>query len=165
MQSCSVRGHDATRKGEGGTACFRRHLSAMSGAAHIQPSHKTLLALRYGAWRGGRQPVDVAILNAAPRGNVRPVIVFPALVPGDFSTFALRNYIARLGYATHASEQDCVPAWREAASDRRSVVTVSTGSLPTRSAGALMAFTLVNLQSCSPGAVRPVTILGTPFAQ
>ncbi len=56
----------------------------------------------------GRAPLEMAALLAAnpwlrkvPRGDGHPVVVFPGLGANDFTTRPLRNFLDRLGYATH----------------------------------------------------------------
>lgn len=55
-----------------------------------------------------RAPLELAALVAAspwlrklPRGDGHAVIVFPGLAANDFTTLPLRQFLDRLGYATH----------------------------------------------------------------
>lgn len=108
------------------------------------------------------------ILSAAPKGDGHPVLVFTGLVAGDFSTLALRNYIARLGYAAHAWEQglnlgprpgvgeSCIRQVQRIHRQYRTPVSLIGWSL-----GGIYARELAKLL---PDAVRMVITLGTPFA-
>ena len=44
-------------------------------------------------------------LKNAPRGDGHPVLVLPGLVAGDHSTWPMRTFLERLGYATYPWEQ------------------------------------------------------------
>lgn len=45
------------------------------------------------------------LLKNAPRGDGHPVLVLPGLIAGDRSTFPIRRYLERLGYAVYKWDQ------------------------------------------------------------
>lgn len=45
------------------------------------------------------------LLKNAPRGDGHPVLVLPGLIAGDRSTFPIRRYLDRLGYAVYKWDQ------------------------------------------------------------
>lgn len=45
------------------------------------------------------------LLKNAPRGDGHPVLVLPGLISGDRSTFPIRRYLDRLGYAVYKWDQ------------------------------------------------------------
>jgi pimeloyl-ACP methyl ester carboxylesterase len=45
------------------------------------------------------------VLKQAPRGDGHPVLVLPGLIAGDRSTYPIRRYLSRLGYAPYKWEQ------------------------------------------------------------
>jgi hypothetical protein len=49
----------------------------------------------------GRDAGGVAVAEAGAAGRRTPVIVFPGLATGDFSTFLLRGFLRNHGYDTY----------------------------------------------------------------
>lgn len=109
------------------------------------------------------------ILRNAPGGDGHPVLVFPGLVTGDFSTLVLRNYIAQRGYVSCAWEQgwnlgprpgvvECcverVQRLRKEHGQPVSLIGWSLGGIYAREIAKMIA-----------GDVRQVITLGTPFAR
>ncbi|HEY0845539.1 MAG TPA: alpha/beta hydrolase [Noviherbaspirillum sp.] len=129
----------------------------------------TLLALESRApWEWGATLLASPILRNAPKGDGHPVLVFPGLVTGDFSTLVLRNYIAGLGYASYAWElglnlgprpgivERCLERVRNLSEEHDEPVSLIGWSL-----GGIYAREIAKLV---PDAVRLVITLGTPFA-
>lgn len=135
----------------------------------IKPPGWMLLALEGRAfWECGATLLASPILRNAPKGDGHPVLVFPGLVTGDFSTLVLRNYIAGLGYSTHAWELGLNlgprPGVVERCQERVHRLYKDCGepvSLIGWSLGGIYARELAKLM---PEAVRLVITLGTPFA-
>lgn len=107
-------------------------------------------------------------LQRAPRGDGHPVIVFPGLSASDASTFPLRSYLQRQGYAASGwnqgfnfgpragvlrSAQDQLEDVVEASGRKASLIGWSLGGIYAR-----------ELAKMLPGLVRSVITLGTPFA-
>lgn len=135
----------------------------------IKPPSWFLLALEGRApWEYGATLLAAPLLRNAPQGDGHPVLVFPGLVTGDFSTLVLRNYIAQLGYVAYAWElglnlgprlgvvERCIERvlqLRDKHEEPVSLIGWSLGGIYAREIAKLM-----------PGAVRLVITLGTPFA-
>jgi pimeloyl-ACP methyl ester carboxylesterase len=107
------------------------------------------------------------ILRQCPRGDGHPVLVFPGLAAGDFSTFPMRRFLESLGYPTYgwmqglnagprhgvlAGCKERIEELFEMHGRKLSLVGWSLGGLYARE----MAKTL-------PGMVRQVITLGSPF--
>ena len=50
-------------------------------------------------------PLAAPLLARAPRGDGHPVLVLPGLAAGDRSTYPIRRYLDRLGYAAYKWDQ------------------------------------------------------------
>ncbi len=138
-------------------------------AQDIKPPGWLLLALEGRApWELGASLLAAPVLRNAPQGDGHPVLVFPGLATGDFSTLVLRNYIAGRGYAAYAWEQGwnlgprpgvldaCVERVRQLHKQHGKAVSLvgwSLGGVYARE----IAKTIAN-------EVRCVITLGTPFA-
>ncbi len=135
----------------------------------IGPPGWFLLALEGRApWELGATLLVSPLLRNVRSGDGHPVLVFPGLVTGDFSTLVLRNYIAGRGYAAYAWEQglnlgprpgvleNClerVQRLREQHGERVSLIGWSLGGIYAR-----------EIAKAVPDCVRTVITLGTPFA-
>lgn len=147
-------------------AAFRPRASENT---RIKPPGWMLLALEGRApWEWCASLMMSPILGAAPKGDGHPVLVFPGLVTGDFSTLVLRNYIAQLDYSAYAWEQGlnlgprpgvmarCLDQVQRIHRRHQQPVSLIGWSL-----GGIYARELAKLL---PNAVRMVVTLGTPFA-
>lgn len=139
------------------------------GQSEIKAPGWLLLALEGRApWELGATLLSSPLLRRAPRGDGHPVLVFPGLVTGDFSTLVLRNYIDQLGYSSYAWEmglnlgprpgvvERCVERVRALQSAHEGPVSLVGWSL-----GGIYAREIAKLM---PEAIRQVITLGTPFA-
>lgn len=128
-----------------------------------------LLALESRApWEWGATLLAAPVLRSAPKGDGHPVLVFPGLVTGDFSTLVLRNYIGGLGYAAYAWTLGLNlgprPGVVEHCLERVRILNKEHGepvSLIGWSLGGIYAREIAKLV---PDSVRLVITLGTPFA-
>jgi pimeloyl-ACP methyl ester carboxylesterase len=119
-------------------------------------------------WELGATLAAWPLLRSAPTGDGHPVIVFPGLGAGDFSTVPLRNYLSAHGYQTHGWDlgfnlgprAGVLEKSLERVADihRRSGRTVS---LIGWSLGGIYAREFAKVL---PDHVRSVITLGTPFA-
>lgn len=124
----------------------------------------------------GRAPLEwgaslltAPLLRNAPKGEGQPVLVFPGLVTGDFSTLVLRNYIAQLGYVPYAWElglnlgprpgvvEQCVDRVQRLQAEHGQSVSLIGWSL-----GGVYAREIAKML---PDLVRQVITLATPFAE
>ncbi len=135
----------------------------------IKPPSWLLLALEGRApWDFGASLLATSVLKSAPVGDGHPVLVFPGLATGDFSTLVLRNYIAQRGYVSYAWEQGlnlgprpgvverCVESVQRLCAEHKEPVSLIGWSL-----GGVYAREIAKL---IPEEVRLVITLGTPFA-
>lgn len=137
--------------------------------AVIRPPGWLMFALEGRApWEWGATLLATPVLRAAPKGDGHPVLVFPGLVTGDFSTLVLRNYITQLGYASYAWEMGLNLGPRPGVVERclQRVEELHAGhgepvSLIGWSLGGIYAREIAKRM---PKAVRQVITLGTPFA-
>ncbi len=142
-------------------------MSEPSGA--IPPPPGWMLALEpRGALALFRLVAAAPWLAAAPRGDGRPVIVFPGLGATDRSTAPLRSFLRRLGHDARGWERgrNARPAGADlaAVSARVARLHADTGSpvaLVGWSRGGLIARETARLV---PESVRLVITIGTPFA-
>lgn len=141
-----------------------------SEKARIKPPSWMLFAMEGRApWEWCASLMMSPILGNAQKGDGHPVLVFPGLVTGDFSTLVLRNYIGQLGYAAYAWEQGlnlgprpgvlarCLEQIQRIHRRHRQPVSLIGWSL-----GGIYARELAKLL---PNAVRSVITMGTPFAE
>lgn len=128
-----------------------------------------LMALEARApWELGASLAAWPLLRAAPAGDGHPVIVFPGLGAGDFSTVPIRNFLSAQGYETHGwdlgfnlgpregvlqKSLDRVAEIRRKAKRKVSLVGWSLGGIYAR-----------EFAKALPNDVRTVITLGTPFA-
>lgn len=139
------------------------------GANEIKPPGWLMLALEARApleW--GAAWLAAPVLGTAPAGDGHPVLVFPGLVTGDFSTLVLRNYITQCGYAAYAWEQgvnlgprpgvieNCIERVQRLRKEHAQPVSLIGWSL-----GGIYAREIAKLL---PADIRQVITLGTPFA-
>jgi pimeloyl-ACP methyl ester carboxylesterase len=128
-----------------------------------------LLALEGRApWEYGATLLASAILDTAPDGDGHPVLVFPGLATGDFSTLVLRNYISRRGYVCHAWDQGLNlgprPGVLEHCLERVRRLRTAHGQPISLIGWSLGGVYAREIAKAVPDAVRQVITLGTPFA-
>lgn len=119
-------------------------------------------------WEFGAALAAWFALQRAPRGDGHPVIVFPGLSASDVSTFPLRSYLQRMGYAPSGWNQgfnfgpragvlrtarEQLAEAAQVAGRKVSLVGWSLGGIYAR-----------ELAKQLPDLVRSVITLGTPFA-
>lgn len=137
-------------------------------AAH-PPPNAWLMAMEFRApWEFGAALAAWFALQRAPRGDGHPVIVFPGLSASDASTFPLRSYLQRMGYAPSGWNQgfnfgpragvlrtakELLEEAAQVAGRKVSLVGWSLGGIYAR-----------ELAKQLPDLVRSVITLGTPFA-
>ena len=124
------------------------------------------LEMRAG-WEYGASLAVTPLLSLAPRGDGHPVLVFPGLITGDFSTLPLRNYLRSRGYATYPWGLGINRGPREgvvdacfALLDKLSDEHGRAVSLIGWSLGGIYAR---ELDKARPASVRQVITMGTPF--
>lgn len=72
----------------------------------LNPPSPLLLALEGRAWfEWGSLALAWRWLDRAPRGDGHPVLVLPGLAAGDATTWPLRKFLERSGYAAHPWDQ------------------------------------------------------------
>jgi triacylglycerol lipase len=122
------------------------------------------------AWTLARFAAAAPRLRAAPRGDGRPVMVLPGLVNTDRSNFALRQFLARLGYRTVGWQLGrnlgarAVGADAERLIDRVAALHRETGEKVTLigvSLGGIMARLVAQRR---PDLVREVITVSSPYA-
>ena len=141
----------------------------MKARQNIGPPPGWLLALEpRGAFELARLMFAAPVLAGAPRGDGRPVIVFPGLGVTDRSTWVLRAFLKRLGHDVSGWERgrNVRPARADLpdVSARVQRIYAATGTpvaLVGWSRGGLIARETARLV---PEATRLVITLGTPFA-
>ena len=144
-------------------------MTSRSAVHHHPPPSAWLLALEFRApWEFGAVIPSWLTLSRAPAGDGHPVIVFPGLSVNDSSTYPLRTYLKRLGYAATGWNQgfNFGPRAGVLEGARRQIeqATAASGgkvSLIGWSLGGVYARELAKLM---PDLVRGVITLGTPFA-
>lgn len=119
-------------------------------------------------WELGAALAAAPLMRAAPAGDGHPVLVFPGLGAGDFTTIVMRRFLSGLGYRAHAWEQGlnfgprpgvleaCVERVRQLRAEhgrRVSLVGWSLGGVYAR-----------EIAKTVPDEVRLVVSLGSPFA-
>ncbi|NEX59739.1 alpha/beta hydrolase [Noviherbaspirillum sp. 17J57-3] len=136
----------------------------------IAPPSWLLLALEGGRapWELWASVLTLPVLRKAPQGDGHPVLVFPGLATGDFTTLFLRQFLRDRGYEAYAWEQGlnrgprpgvieaCHERVKElhARHDRKvSLIGWSLGGIYAR-----------EIAKSLPEHVRVVVTLGTPFA-
>lgn len=107
------------------------------------------------------------LAGMAPRGDGHPVLVFPGLATGDFTTIVIRRFLSERGYDTHAWEQGLNlgprPGVLEACIDNIQRLHAKSGrkvSLVGWSLGGIYAREIAKLL---PDHIRAVIMLGSPF--
>ncbi|MES2257210.1 MAG: alpha/beta hydrolase [Pseudomonadota bacterium] len=147
---------------------MRRHASlSPSDADHGAPGLLRLAMEFRAPWEFGIALAAMPILRGAPKGDGHPVLVFPGLAAGDFTTLFLRRFLSNLGYAASAWEQGLNfgprPGVLEACMDKIRQLRAEHGrrvSLVGWSLGGAYARELAKLM---PDDVRLVISLGSPF--
>jgi len=137
--------------------------------AGAQPPGWMLLALE------GRAPIEWGatlamwpLLRLASRGDGHPVIVFPGLATGDFSTFLLRGFLRNHGYDTYGWDLGLNFGPRSGVI-RRSIERIQKISEDTGRRVSLIGWSLGGIYAREfakvvPESVRSVITLGTPFS-
>ena len=120
-------------------------------------------------WEFGATLAAYSIVNLAPCGDGHPVLVFPGLAAGDFTTVVMRNFLKSRGYASQAWEQGlnlgprpgvveaCIARVRQLQAEHGRNVSFIGWSL-----GGIYAREIAKMV---PDVVRQVISLGTPFAE
>ncbi|WP_292933717.1 alpha/beta fold hydrolase [Noviherbaspirillum sp.] len=135
----------------------------------VQAPSWLLLALEgRAAWEFGASLVAAPLLKSVPKGDGHPVLVFPGLVTGDFSTLVLRNYIEQCGYVPYAWEQGLNLGPRPGVIER-CVERVQSLRQHHKAPVSLVGWSLGGIYAREiakqiPDDVRMVVTLGTPFA-
>jgi pimeloyl-ACP methyl ester carboxylesterase len=118
-------------------------------------------------WELGAALLSFPFMRNAPRGDGHPVLVFPGLAAGDFTTLAIRHFLSDRGFSVHAWEQGLNfgprPGVLEACIDKVRQLRASTGrkvSLVGWSLGGVYAREIAKML---PDDVRAVVTLGSPF--
>ncbi len=123
----------------------------------------------------GRAPFELGatlaswpLLRTAPAGDGHPVIVFPGLGAGDFSTVPLRNFLSSHGYDTYGWDLGFNFGPRHGVL-KKSVDRVAEIHETTKRKVSLIGWSLGGLYArefakALPKHVRSVITLGTPFA-
>ncbi|MBX7221862.1 MAG: GPI inositol-deacylase [Blastocatellia bacterium] len=134
---------------------------------HGAPSPLLLAMEMRASWEWGAGILSLPFLQTAPKGDGHPVLVFPGLGAGDYTTVPLRRYLKRLGYTPHPWNfgvnlgprhgilRGCLEHLRELHefhNRRVSLIGWSLGGIYAR-----------ELAKILPDAVRLVVTLGTPF--
>jgi pimeloyl-ACP methyl ester carboxylesterase len=118
-------------------------------------------------WELGAAVLSYPFMRAAPSGDGHPVLVFPGLAAGDFTTLAIRHFLSGRGFSVHAWEQGLNfgprPGVLEACMEKIRQLRASTGrkvSLVGWSLGGVYAREIAKML---PDDVRVVVTLGSPF--
>jgi pimeloyl-ACP methyl ester carboxylesterase len=118
-------------------------------------------------WELGAALLSYPFMRNAPRGDGHPVMVFPGLAAGDFTTLAIRHFLSDRGFSVHAWEQGLNfgprPGVLEACMDKVRQLHAGSGrkvSLVGWSLGGVYAREIAKML---PDAVRTVVTLGSPF--
>jgi pimeloyl-ACP methyl ester carboxylesterase len=118
-------------------------------------------------WELGAALLSYPFMRSAPRGDGHPVMVFPGLAAGDFTTLAIRHFLSDRGFSVHAWEQGLNfgprPGVLEACIEKVQQLHASTGrkvSLVGWSLGGVYAREIAKML---PDHVRAVVTLGSPF--
>lgn len=135
----------------------------------IKPPNLFKLALEGRAfWEFGASIVGWPMLKRSPDGDQHPVIVYPGLVAGDFSTAPIRKYLRDLGYCVYGWDQGLNYGPREGVIETASAMLQKIAdqhgqavSLIGWSLGGIYARELAKL---NPTIVRAVITMGSPFA-
>lgn len=144
-------------------------MAKTNGQDQLQAPGWFLLALEGRApWELGASILSAPLLRSAPKGDGHPVLVFPGLVAGDFTTAVLRAFLRERGYVATAWEQGlnlgprpgvieaCIDKVRQLRAEHDRPVSLVGWSL-----GGIYAREIAKLV---PDDVRQVITLGTPFA-
>lgn len=107
-------------------------------------------------------------LSRIQKGDGQPVVVFPGLAAGDFSTYPMRRFFEHLGYPSYGWDQGINAGPRDGvlAGCRQRIIDIHSKhgravSLVGWSLGGLYAREMAKLVT---GRVRQVITLGSPFA-
>jgi pimeloyl-ACP methyl ester carboxylesterase len=119
-------------------------------------------------WELGASLLATPLLKTAPKGDGHPVMVFPGLAAGDFTTLVLRHFLSDRGYAVYAWELGLNfgprPGVLEACAERVKQLHAEHGrkvSLVGWSLGGVYAREIAKMTSDD---VRLVISLGAPFS-
>ena len=140
-----------------------------SMAEQLRAPGVLLIALEGRApWELGATLATWPLLKTAPQGDGHPVIVFPGLGAGDFSTAPLRSFLNAQGYQTHGWDLGFNFGPRDGVL-KKSVERVMQIHEATKRKVSLIGWSLGGLYArefakALPKQVRSVITLGTPFA-
>lgn len=119
-------------------------------------------------WEFGASIVSWPMLRQSPRGDQHPVIVYPGLVAGDFSTAPIRRFLQDLGYCVYGWDQGLNYGPRDGVIETASALVQKVAdqhgqavSLIGWSLGGIYARELAKLH---PNITRCVITMGSPFA-
>jgi pimeloyl-ACP methyl ester carboxylesterase len=134
---------------------------------HSAPGLVRLAMEMRAPWELGFSLAAVPLMRYAPKGDGHPVMVFPGLAAGDFTTVVIRRFLADLGYNAYAWEQGLNfgprPGVLEACVEKIKALRNQHGrkvSLVGWSLGGVYARELAKML---PDDVRVVISLGSPF--
>ncbi len=146
-----------------------RHTTAVATDAADSAPGIVRLALEMRApWELGAALASLPFIGAAPAGDGHPVLVFPGLAAGDFTTIVIRRFLRERGYSAQAWEQGlnfgprpgvleaCIARVRQLRAEhgrRVSLVGWSLGGVYAREIAKML-----------PDDVRVVVTLGAPFS-
>ena len=143
--------------------------SSSAGPEPIKSPGLFKLALEGRAfWEFGASLITWPLLKQAPRGDQHPVIIYPGLVAGDFSTSPIRKYLQDLGYCVYGWDQGLNYGPREGVIEKASALVQKIAdqhgqpvSLLGWSLGGIYARELAKM---NPKITRSVISMGSPFA-
>jgi pimeloyl-ACP methyl ester carboxylesterase len=141
--------------------------SNTDGAPDTAPGLIRLALEMRAPWELGAALLSYPFMRSAPRGDGHPVMVFPGLAAGDFTTLAIRHFLSDRGFSVHAWEQGLNfgprPGVLEACVEKILQLRATTGrkvSLVGWSLGGVYAREIAKML---PDDVRVVVTLGSPF--
>jgi pimeloyl-ACP methyl ester carboxylesterase len=118
-------------------------------------------------WELGAALAAYPFMRMAPQGDGHPVLVFPGLAAGDFTTLVIRHFLADRGYAVHAWEQGLNfgprPGVLEACIGKIRQLRADTGRTVSLVGWSLGGVYARELAKTLPDDVRTVVTLGSPF--
>jgi pimeloyl-ACP methyl ester carboxylesterase len=135
----------------------------------LRPPSLLLLALEgtRAMWEFGASLAALPILQSAPRGDGHSVLIFPGLVATDLSTQPLRRYLQGQGYEPHAwglgRNLGPRPGVLDACRERIRTLRRKSGRKVSLIGWSLGGVYAREMAKDSPGDVRCVITLGTPF--
>src|SRR6476661_10851590 len=132
------------------------------------PALSLLLAEVRGIFEFNASLMLSPLLMSAPRGDGHPVLTLPGFLASDLSMAPMRRYLKELGYDAYAWNKGRniggVLRMRSALRDRLAEVYTATGRKVSIVGWSLGGVYARDLALQSPGMVRYVVTLGSPFA-